>query len=149
MILVVLLVASLLSLVAQAQNYTLPIRESKGIVYVTLTLNEKPANFMLDTGASISVLDYNQAESYAFGVAGMNGTIVGTGGASSRYAVNSYRLTIDDTKLGVMFYAMNADHIFNAHKKAKIVGLLGTQFFKFNNVTIDYASMTMTINKVK
>lgn len=126
----------------------LPIKEHRGIVYVEgLTLNGKAANFVLDTGSSINLLDTCKENDYSFAVANENGSLVGTGGMAKRYAVREYTLTANGESIGVHFHAMDMNEIFRQHKGLNFAGLLGVPFFKFNKVVIDYQNMTLTINK--
>lgn len=126
----------------------LPIKEHRHMVYVEgLTLNGKPASFILDTASSTNLLDTRREADYWFTVANQNGMLVGTGGTADRYAVGEYTLTVGGERLGVHFHAMDMGHILQQHQGLNLAGLLGVPFLKFNKAVIDYQNMTLTINK--
>ena len=86
----------------------LPVQMQGREPVVTVWLNDKPANLLLDTGASISSLTTEAAGRMALGPAVPEaGRIVGIGGAQARALVDVRRLAfgnvgLDDVKMAVL-----------------------------------------------
>lgn len=121
----------------------LTIRITENLILVKLLVNGKQANFIVDTGASVSIIDRQQASKYRFrcfdnldqgsmnSMAGISSLIL-TSGIELRYQNHQFR--------HVKFYASDMDYInrFMKERHVYILGILGADFLKRNQAVIDY-----------
>ena len=128
---------------------SIPLKYSRGLYFVTLNLNGKNANFLVDTGAIYSILDINQAKKYKFEskentlytFVGLNGTeIVG-------YNVYHYNLNYNDKNILIRFKGTDMNRLVNSFKTnhTKIVGIIGGNFFRNVDAIIDYKKSELRI----
>jgi len=124
-------------------QFSLGIRNN--ILFVTVNLNGIPADFIIDTGASISLIDKNHAEKYGFKNANRNGTgqISGFGG-NAEVTIGGYPdIEISGVELkSIKMYVTNLGKINSRLNEWGIfpVGILGADFLNKNKVIIDYYS---------
>ena len=109
----------------------------RGLMFIDVTVNGKPARLLIDTGASKSLIDITQNEKYEFSYLDFpQQRYIGLGGLKDVYVVFDYKiepmfvsfLGADLTELMGYF---NDDEIF-------ILGILGSNFFDQHNAVIDY-----------
>lgn len=106
------------------------------------TLNGKKAYYILDSGASISVLDDSQKGSYGFGsIKSGDYSAVGYGGVAQFY--DAYRAVgeIGGVVLDVRFKSQNLFHLTSVIRSSTgygIVGIIGSDFFRKHGGVIDY-----------
>jgi len=113
------------------------------------TLNNKIAYYIIDSGASISVLDESQSKDYGFGVYDNPefGNGFGYGGVAKfkeAMGVNAY---IGGVKINVAFKAQNLSLLSDNLKRQygiKIVGIVGCDWLKTNEIIIDFKNNTLT-----
>ena len=113
----------------------LPIIEGK--------LNGKIAYFLLDTGASISVIDKNQFEKYGVIEVGKSDTgVVGYGGTDSELNIlENVNVYVGNTNLTGEFHGKNIKTIVQTINKSsgyKVVGILGNNNISTNRWILDF-----------
>ena len=101
---------------------------------------------LIDTGASSCVMYYETLQS--LGLAhnidrGRKGTVMGAGGKAQCYGVMPY---MEVTYEGYCF-PMSAI-VTGTHGITKFAGILGINFFKTYNASIDFTNNTLTLNNV-
>lgn len=107
------------------------------------TLNGKKAYFMLDTGASISVLDTNQAKDYMFSIIGDSGVeITGIGSnRSESKEIGKSLIKVGEKTLTEEFIGKDLRDVVRAVSSGSgynIVGIIGTNNIWRNNWVLDF-----------
>lgn len=121
--------------------------EHRNIHYINVTLNSLPASLIVDTGASKSMLDINQAKYYEFGFKILiKDQYVGLGGLQNVYAVYDYEVN----EFFVPFVGTDLDEItkFFRNDGVNIVGILGSDFLSLHNMVIDFNKDVMYKKKI-
>ena len=115
------------------------------------TLNGKEAYFIIDSGASISVLDDNQADDYLFTLGYSEGDISGYGGQSSPRSTSEVDINIGGVdfsfRLG-LYRSQDIQNVVDAIKEnggIEIVGIIGSNVMKDLGIIIDYSSNALYI----
>ncbi len=129
--------------VGQGDFTTIRIKLIKKIGFVEFEVNGRKAVFILDTGASISVLDEEQAVDYGIEYYPQNGEgkIHGLGGKNPFHIASVLNLKYDnDISFRHKFYTTDMDHLkaFLMRKKISILGILGADFFIKHKAIINY-----------
>ncbi len=119
------------------------------IPVISATLNGKPAYFIIDTGASVSVLNEPEAENYGFTVGVSNDiNVTGFAGSSNVRRVGNYTLQVGTLKIThIRFSCKNINDLVRAvyqNENIKISGILGSDVFAQYRMQIDF--MTQTIS---
>lgn len=113
------------------------------------TLNGRKALFILDTGATISIIDINQIKEYNIQNTGTSeGTVVGYGGTDDM----TYDLKNVDVKVGkidfmVSFQGKNIANIVRVIKKynnRQIVGIIGNDNISDRNLILNFRTGEIT-----
>ncbi|MCG8321989.1 MAG: aspartyl protease family protein [Cytophagales bacterium] len=134
------------------EYHQIPLTIRANIIFVKLLVNNRPANFIVDTGASVSLLDRKQAEKYNFicfdeygageinSLAGIN-SMLPTGGIRLGYDFFTFRK--------FRFYGSNFDPLHNylAKRNIHVLGIVGADFLIKNKAVIDYNNKILTIKK--
>jgi len=113
------------------------IHEYNNMHYVSVTLNGMYANLLIDTGASKSLLDINQALEYEFAYQILpKKQYVGMGGIVNIYLVYDY--TVDE--YFIPFLGADLSDITDYFMKdgINIVGILGIDFLEMHRIVIDF-----------
>lgn len=122
------------------------------LFFVDLFINGEPVKFLLDTGASISLLDYNQADKYGFTCVSLNnGFITGLNGKTTLFRVKHLNLKIQDNqRINYRFAACDLSHVIEKMKKdgIVIVGVLGSDYLLHSKANINYATKTLDIYRL-
>ena len=121
----------------------LAIRITENLILVKLLVNGKQANFIVDTGASVSVIDRHQASKYRFRCFDNldQGRMNSMAGISSLILTSGIELKHQNRQFKhVKFYASDMDYInrFMKERHVNILGILGADFLKRNQAVIDY-----------
>lgn len=115
---------------------TIKFSTSKGVPTIKAKLNGIDGTFLIDTGASISIIDSSLVHEYGFKLIKFtNGTVNGIGGSVGLYETTNAKLFYNDTAMYVNFKASNLTHV---RETLNIVGIIGTDYFQQNNIIIDY-----------
>lgn len=124
-------------------SYNLPI--------VCLYSNGKKLNFIVDTGASNSVLDLNSLNSLASykKLETENCTLYGMDGNPVNVEYINTTLYYGNTKINEDFQILEvpAVKVFKATQNIDIAGFLGSSFLKKHKVNIDFEKHTVNIPK--
>lgn len=120
--------------------------QQNSLLFVKLTLNDKPTLFLIDTGASKSFLDINKSENYNFTY--INKPIekyVGIGGLQSIYTVLKY----DIKEMYIPFLGISLEELIPYFRKdnLKIVGLIGSDYLLARKAIIDYENSILYLKK--
>lgn len=116
---------------------------------VKLTLNGKPAYFLLDTGANETILDASDSKVYKFVQLAYGKVGVGIGGYSVSVFVDSAMIRADNALLKGDYTAQDLSEVFSGYEKMtgrNLVGIIGNDIMKGHNVIIDYSKMTVTFS---
>lgn len=120
------------------------------IPLVQATLNGKPALFILDTGATISIIDINQTDDFGIINEGESEgtTVVGYGGSENRtYDLRNVNVRTGDTKFMVGFQGKDIKTIVDVVKKynnRKIVGIIGNDNISDRNLILNFRTGNIT-----
>jgi hypothetical protein len=127
----------------ESSEREIPFYDNSKVPIIEGILNNKKAYFIVDSGASISILDINQSKEYSFDCLDLENTVVGFGGKSTYYTLSNVNVDLkliptitefkgNDLKLLVK--------IIDKHSHVKIVGILGSDIFKKNGIQINYST---------
>jgi tetratricopeptide (TPR) repeat protein len=115
-------------------------------IYVEAELNGKgPYLFMIDTGASISVLQDDVAEELGLFPVRQPGFLQGLSGRTQWSLVNA-ELEMNQKNLGAIDFAVDVDGIPNVAGSVPLAGLLGNNLFQNYIVEIDYSRHTLSLH---
>lgn len=133
-------------------SHEIPITIYWNIIFIELEVNDRPAMFIVDTGASVSLVDRQQASEYEFichenvGSGKINGlTGINTLVPTSRINVSHYNYKFR----GIKFYAIDIDpiHEYLEKRNIHILGILGADFLIKNKAVIDYENKILILNR--
>lgn len=118
------------------------------LYFVKLRLNNREANFLIDTGAAASLLDINQANVYNFKFYLTENTFAGAGGLSHRFRVTEYSFIHDNTKLNVYPYGADLKFVVESFsdKGISVVGVIGSDFLTRHDAIIDYKNEKLILH---
>lgn len=121
----------------------------KFIPIVQGTLNGNRAYFLLDTGASISIIDIQQAKKYGVRTTESDGAgVVGYGGVTMlNYDLSNCDIYLGKTRLGNEFNGKDIDIIvktINKHSGYQIVGIIGNNNIAPNKFVLNFGSGYIT-----
>lgn len=104
------------------------------------TVNGKAANFLVDTGASVAIIDYGQRKDYDLEVGKRyHGTIVGAAGAMSNVRHCDTFLNVEDRVIP-QFLLADIEGVVESIKRetgVKILGIISLPQMKMANLSID------------
>ena len=129
---------------------TIALIHHKYLYFIQVQLNNKTANLLVDTGASASLLDINQAENYRFNYIQTSHTFSGVGGGlSDGYKITNYKFDHDSIILKLYPFGINLKSLSDAFKEngMPIVGILGSDFLKTHDAIIDYKNLQLIITE--
>lgn len=129
----------------------IPIRQNAaGLLLITIKVNGIEGSFILDTGASISVIDSNQASRPQIILQNDNANFTGAGaGGKGLEVIPSEGNTIEignHVVTDCMLSAMSFDHVSQALMQAgceEFLGVIGVDILKPAKAIIDYSNMTL------
>jgi len=140
-----LIIALLVTIVATAgraaTSTTVSIRLEGVHIYVDVSINGKPASFILDTGASANVLTPEASRRLNL-TPGTDQTPL-TGAAGKAGSVSSVKIASLD--IGSSHLDNQIAYVIPLPEALPCDGLLGTQFIQSQVVTIDYEHLTLTL----
>lgn len=114
------------------------------------TLNGKTAFFIVDSGASLSVLDDNQSEHFNFSTSKSNIAAAGYGGVASFGNAYDVKLTIGGKKFDTDFKSQDLSKIVDLIREndgVEISGIVGSDIMKNYHFIIDYSDLTISLAK--
>lgn len=108
------------------------------------TLNGKKVFYIIDTGASLSILDLSQQEDYDFHYRiDVNEGVAGIGGVSTLGVVSNAEAEIGGVKIDVPLKTQDLSAVKNViqrYQGVKIIGIIGSDYMKRHNIVIDYSN---------
>lgn len=122
--------------------------ESDKRLIVKATVNDKEAYFLMDTGASIGMIDYNQRKKYDLKKGRpFSGTIVGAGGhMSDVYHCDTF-VHVKDIKIPQFLLADISQIVESIRNQTgiKILGIISLPQMKISHLSIDCDDMNIII----
>jgi hypothetical protein len=113
------------------------------------TLNGKEAYFIIDSGASLSVLDKKQSNDYKFNVGiPLDINISGYGGESTPNKVSGVDIIVGGIDFNGTYRTQDITNIVSVIKDVsgvKIVGIIGSNIMKPKGLIIDYSTNSLYI----
>lgn len=114
---------------------------SEDRIIIPVTINNKKGYMLVDTGASLGIIDIDCKKEYKFDLGSkIGGAIVGVGGkASSAYHTKNLRVDIGGVKL-YQFITMSIDSVRESIKQKTgitIQGIIGLTQIKMSEMKID------------
>lgn len=112
---------------------------------ITLFVNDKPYNFIVDTGANYSLINTNalkELEHYL--IKDIQGTTYDVSGQVHTVSYARINLTHCNTKFVDEFQVMDISNVINNLKMSdgvEIVGIIGSSFLKRYNFIVDFAEL--------
>ena len=118
---------------------------------VSLTNNGQSFNFLIDTGATLSVIDSNALDKLAYTKVETTGNAYGVDGNIVPVEYARIELNHEKTKFVDEFQIMRVDAFDNIKEsnKIEIVGILGSTFLERYNFVIDYKDLIIYVKKQK
>ena len=120
--------------------------KQNNLLFVQLTLNDKPTLFLLDTGSSKSFLDINKATTYHFTYIDKPiEKYAGIGGLENIYTVVDYEIK----GMHIAFLGISLEELNPYFKKdnLKIAGLIGSDYLIIRNAIIDYEKSILYLKR--
>lgn len=114
------------------------------------TLNGKTAFFIVDSGASLSVLDDSQSDYFGFSTSKSNIAAAGYGGVASFGNAYDVKLTIGGKKFDTDFKSQDLSKIVDLIREndgVEISGIVGSDIMKNYHFIIDYSDLTISLAK--
>jgi hypothetical protein len=133
-------------------SYVRLIRPTRGVPLVLGYINGKPAWFLLDTGASHSILDLDQLLRYGMYTDTVSlGEFIGIGGKSNIYIPAG----LTDFQLGEKFYTVpftstdlsGAITNLQTFQGIRVFGILGSDFINKYGCSINYRLNVLTLTR--
>lgn len=122
-------------------------RESLDLVdlpIVTFKQDDKKLNFILDTGASKSIINKDAEKTIVSEDTGKNSKIIGIEGSINHTSLKNIRFTYKDKDFIEEFQVMDLSRTVNAYKIKKgvtIHGLIGNGFMQKYKYVLDFKKM--------
>jgi hypothetical protein len=130
----------------ERKTYTVPFHTVRGMILLDGRINDKPVVFLLDTGASFSIVDFRSSgfDSMKLNeLRPLNGT-----GASGECAIREVKLSLEHRSwFGRRICIMDLKEVA-ARTGEHVDGFIGTDVLsEFRAVRIDYKAQTVTLEK--
>lgn len=114
------------------------------IPIVTFKCGEKKLNFLLDTGASDSIINKSVTNDIKHSPTGVRNTIYGSDGNKEEVDITSIDITYRDKTYSEKFYVKDLDAAFSNLKSdlgVNLHGILGSSFFQKYRYIIDFEEL--------
>ncbi len=127
----------------------LPIRFHDGLIWLEVNVpqSDKPLNFLLDTGASVSVLDLNTAQRLGLKL-GSQVSVTGVGTTLSGHWPVEMSAKANQIELPGKYLALDLSRLSAACSNS-VEGLVGADFLSDQVVQIDYAAQKLRLLAAK
>ncbi len=127
----------------------LPIRFRDGLLWLEVNVpqSDKPLNFLLDTGASVSVLDLNTAQRLGLKL-GAQVSVTGVGTTLSGHWPVEMSAKANQIELPGKYLALDLSKLSAACSNS-VEGLVGADFLSDQVVQIDYAAQKLRLLAAK
>lgn len=112
------------------------------------TINGKKANFIIDSGASLTIVNNEFKDKYGFGESKLDLTIEGINGGSTQVLSGAYNceIKLNDIKINTVIVSQNISslsRVFRTNNGIEINGIIGSDVFTTELVKIDYDTKTV------
>lgn len=114
---------------------------------IEVSLNGRPATFLLDTGSDLTIVDASAARSFGFklhDVAGNRGKVAGIGGQKQNIQLaTQVDLKVGGKSIFASFAGTRLSHMnayFNTKGKKPLIGIIGADVMQLYGFVIDYES---------
>jgi len=134
-IIIILLLIFTLGCTSENEKKELNFRISYGVPIVYVQINGKTAKMIIDTGASLSIINKDSKKEYGFEIGKDIGTLEGIGGVASLWEIKNIKVTIRDSIISHKFYVADISNLKNSRG---IDGIIGSDYFKSKNMVIDF-----------
>ena len=127
-------------------NTEINIIENKTMLFIQITLNNKKAYLLIDTGASKSLLDITQAEKYNFKYNLLvKDKYIGIGGKQDIFTIYNYKIN----ELFIPFFGADISNIneYFIKDNIPIIGILGCDFLEKYKTKIDFETNKLYYTK--
>jgi predicted aspartyl protease len=135
----------------QPLDRTVQLQNADGIPIAKVKINGKEVYVIMDTGASISVLDATQSKAIGFTTYPdpESGQVSGYGGNTVMLRTNVDRMILDGEVLSGDFKAQDISNVVRAIQNGTgfyISGIVGMNFMRQHDFKIDFIDNTITFN---
>lgn len=147
-LIILIAVAAVATIINGVEEYnkkeTMSFRESMDLTnlpIVTFYQGDKKFNFLLDTGASLSVINQSALESIEHTTLEGNGTLFGVDGVKRDVTYASINLTYKNSNYSENFQVLdiqNAIDQVKAESGVNMIGILGSEFFRKYKYILDF-----------
>lgn len=135
-----------------AEYHVIPFRTiGEKIPVIRASLNEKCAWFIVDTGASVTLLNATEASHFGFSMRNARGEMLELTGFTDKLTLSATsfcRLTIGNLKIGPTKYRSHEmSALFTtieSREKMRIAGILGSDILAKYGMNINYESKTLS-----
>ena len=99
------------------------------MLFITLYVNDKKGLFLVDTGAGISLIDYNQAKRYDFniGATSNRGSVTGVGGSIALFTISDIDIMYNEFRTkDFRFYGSDfsvINDVFDRNRNGRVMPL--------------------------
>jgi hypothetical protein len=123
----------------------LPLQFREGLLWLTVRAEgcEEPLNFLLDSGASVSVLDVHRARQLGLKL-GAETSVAGVRTMLTGYWPVRLSASLGEIQLPRQVLALDLNLLSSACSR-RVDGLVGADFFRNRIVRIDYAAQTLRL----
>jgi len=130
-----------------AASAVIPFEYRDGFIWIKVNAlsRKEPLNFILDSGASSSVLDLAQARTLGIAI-GKPEKVQGVSGQALAYAIDNFRGTCCDVMLSTSLLAVDLKALSDCCHHS-IDGILGADFFRGRTVQIDFRAHEVRLLK--
>ena len=112
------------------------------LLFAEVEIGGKKEYMLLDTGANVSVIDYNRSKEIGLVTMDSDTDFVGIGGSNfMKDVVNIRTIKIKGNQFNISLKASNLSNVINTIKNGsgvEIIGILGSDFFSEHKVVFDY-----------
>ncbi len=126
---------------AAAAAVTVPFTLHGVYIYLEVSLNGKPATFVLDTGAGANVVTPKTVEKFDLVHRKGKAAVVGAGGKAGSASI----VKVAEIGIGASKTRNQSAYVIPLPEQLRCDGLLGAPFLQTHVVTIDYEKSRMTI----
>lgn len=142
-----------LALTDSTENPSIDFELYNNILIVEAYVNDKWAKFIIDTGASTSILDFNQSKKYSFSYTiDPDKRLTGFGGRTNLMKTSEFTFNLKGLdKRNYSFFASDLSglNVALSGYNQRVLGILGSDFLQTNGAVIDYRNARLFIVKVE
>lgn len=147
----VLILAILISSTAftSKEEKVYKMKQIGGLHYISVSVNDKSADLLIDTGCWKSYLDISQSKKYKFDYYLHDKKLVGIGGNANSWYLKNYEVKYKEDPVLTNFKGADLSklHLNFLGTGVNFVGILGSDFFENRKVLIDYKTNELIIRE--